>query len=186
MAKKIISNKTWMQVHLYVSLFFIPMALIYAITGSLYIFNIRQNAGAEIKEVRIQDTIPKGSEREVMLRILQENKLEIPSNTEVRFFKGSHSMGTLKYQVLLTQDKNSPSYTLRAIDRNWYGVLLLLHKAAGKYYFDILAVGFSIALVLLYLSGLFLTAFCKRDRKGSIIAIILGILVTTLAVYLSI
>ena len=186
MARKIISNKTWMQVHVYVSLLFIPMALIDAITGSWYIFNIRQNAGAEIKEVRIQDTIPKGSEREVMLRILQENKLEIPSNTEVSFFKGSHSIGTLKYQVLLTQDKNSPSYTLRAIDRNWYGVLLLLHKAAGKYYFDILAVGFSIALVLLYLSGLFLTAFCKRDRKGSSIAIILGILVTTLAVYLSI
>ncbi len=185
MAKKLISNKTWMQLHLYISLFFIPMALIYAITGSLYIFNIRQNAGAEIHEIKIEAPIQKGSEREAMLKILEENKLEIPSRTEVRFSRGSHSMGTLKYQVLLTQNKDS-SYTLKTIDRNWYGVLLLLHKSAGKYYFDILAVGFSIALVVLYLSGLFMTAFCKRDRKGSLIATLVGFAVTILAVYLSI
>ncbi|MDE5591526.1 MAG: hypothetical protein K2I63_01005 [Helicobacter sp.] len=182
---RLISNKTWMQLHLYISLFFIPMALIYAITGSLYIFDIRQNAGAEISEVKIFQEIRKGEEREVMLRVLESNGLKIPSRTEVRLARNSHVMGTLKYQVTLSKDKDG-SYILRSIDRNLYGVLLLLHKSAGKYYFDILAIGFSIALIVLYLSGLFMTAFCKRDRKGSLIATILGFVITALAVYYSI
>ncbi|MDE6958796.1 hypothetical protein LS72_004095 [Helicobacter apodemus] len=182
---RLISNKTWMQIHLYVSLFFIPMALIYAITGSLYIFDIRQNAGAEISEIKVFQDIPKGEERAVMLATLEANGLKIPKKTEVRLARNSIIMGTLKYQVILSKDKDG-GYILRSINRNLYGVLLLLHKSAGKYYFDILAVGFSIALVILYLSGLFMTAFCKKDRKGSLITIILGFAITALAVYYSI
>ncbi|CAM2858500.1 hypothetical protein [Helicobacter burdigaliensis] len=186
MAKKLISNKTWMQIHLYVSLFFIPMALIYAITGVGYILDYRQNSGATIQKIEIKQEIPKGSEKEVILNTLKANNLEIPSNTEVRFFKGAYSMGTLKYQVLLSKDKMGDGYTLSTIDRNFYGVILLLHKAAGKYYFDILAIGFSIALVLLYLSGLFITAFCKKNQKGAIIATLLGFVITGVVIYFSI
>lgn len=104
--KKWISNKTWMQIHLYVSLFFIPMALIYAITGSLYIFGVRQNAGAEIIEVKVKSPIIKGEEQRVILETLKENHLRIPNNTEVRLFRnGSYYMGNLKYSVTLTKDK---------------------------------------------------------------------------------
>lgn len=181
MGKKLISNKIWMQIHLYVSLFFIPMALIYAITGTLYIFDIRQNAGAKIFEVPLQKSPIKGSEREFMLEILEKHKLDIPKNTEIKVFKSAPMMGDLKYSVMLTKDKNG-NLILRAIDRHWYGVLLMLHKSAGKYYFDILAVGFSIALIILYLSGLFLTAFCKRNYLGASVATILGFVITTIAV----
>ncbi|MDA3967679.1 MULTISPECIES: hypothetical protein [Helicobacter] len=184
--KKLISNKSWMKIHLYVSLFFIPMALIYAITGVGYIFDYRQNAGAEINKVAINSEINAEKIQEIMLNTLKENNLAIPSNTEVRFAKGAHSMGNLKYQVVLLKNKDNEGYTLQTIDRNLYGVVLLLHKAAGKYYFDILAIAFSVALVLLYISGLFITAFCKKDRKGSMIAVLLGFLVTALAIYFSI
>ncbi|PZT47778.1 hypothetical protein B6S12_07160 [Helicobacter valdiviensis] len=186
MAKKFISNKTWMQIHLYVSLFFIPMALIYAITGVGYILDYRQNSGATIHKIQIHQTIAKGSEKEVILKALQENNLKIPSNTEVRFFKGAHSMGTLKYQVLLSKDKTGEGYTLSTIDRNFYGVILLLHKAAGKYYFDVLAIGFSVALILIYLSGLFITAFCKKNQKGAVLATLAGFIVTGVVIYFSI
>ncbi|CAM3618798.1 MULTISPECIES: hypothetical protein [Helicobacter] len=182
--KKLISNKTWMQIHLYVSLFFIPMALIYAITGSFHIFGVRQNAGAEIVEVKVESPIIKGEEQRIILETLKKNHLKIPQNTDVRFFRNSYSMGNLKYSVTLSKDK-AGNPIVRSVERGWYGVLLMLHKAAGKWYFDILAVGFSVALIVLYLSGLFLTAFCKRNYLSASIVTILGFFVTALAVALS-
>ncbi len=176
-----------MQIHLYVSLFFIPMALIYAITGSLHIFGIRQNAGAEIVEVKVESQIAqnmRGNEQQVILETLKANGLKIPNNTEVRFFRNSHSMGDLKYSATLAKDKEG-NPVVRSVDRHWYGVLLMLHKAAGKWYFDVLAVGFSIALIVLYLSGLFLTAFCKRSWKSASIVTILGFVITAFVVYWS-
>lgn len=173
-----------MQIHLYVSLFFIPMALIYAITGSLYIFGVRQNAGAEIVEVKVESPIIKGEEQRIILETLKKNHLKIPQNTEVRFFRNAHSMGNLKYSVTLTKDKEG-NPIVRSKDSHWYGVLLMLHKSAGKWYFDVLAVGFSIALVVLYLSGLFLTAFCKRNYFSASVVTIFGFLVTALVVAFS-
>lgn len=93
-------------------------------------------------------------------------------------------MGNLKYSVTLTKDKEG-NLILRSVDRHWYGVLLMLHKSAGKWYFDVLAVGFSIVLVVLYLSGLFLTAFCKWNLFSASVVTILGFLITALVVALS-
>ena len=52
-------KQIWMKVHLYLSLFFLPAALIYAITGSLYLFDIKEEAGATIHEIQIE-SLPKG------------------------------------------------------------------------------------------------------------------------------
>lgn len=174
-----------MQIHLYLSLFFLPMALIYTITGSLYVFGVRHEALAEVVEIKIFQDIPKGEERAAILETLAANSLRVPKDTEVHFARNRMIMGDLRYQVTLSKVKER-EYILRSINRNFYGVLLSLHRSHGKYYFDILAIGFSIALVLLYLSGFFITAFCKKDRKGSLIAVVLGFVITALAVYYSI
>ena len=86
-----------MQIHLYISLFFIPMALIYSITGSLYIFDIRQNVGAEISGIKVFQEIPKGEERIIMLATLETNGLKIPEKTEICLARNSIIMGTLKH-----------------------------------------------------------------------------------------
>lgn len=66
-----ITKKTWMQIHTYLSLFFLPAALIYAITGALYIFEIRQNSGAQTWKFELESMPQKGKEQEVILQILK-------------------------------------------------------------------------------------------------------------------
>lgn len=56
-----LNKKNWMQIHTYLSLFFLPAAFIYVLTGALYIFEIRQNSGAKIYEFKL-DSIPKKGE----------------------------------------------------------------------------------------------------------------------------
>lgn len=55
------SKKTWMRVHTYLSLFFLPLAFIYAITGVGYIFDLRQDAGARVFELPL-DSAPAQAE----------------------------------------------------------------------------------------------------------------------------
>lgn len=63
------------------------MALIYAITGSFHIFGVRQNAGAEIVEVKVESPIIKGEEQRIILETLKKNHLKIPQNTDLRFLE---------------------------------------------------------------------------------------------------
>lgn len=81
-------RKFWMQLHLYLSLFFLPAALIYAITGVLYIFEIRQNSGATILDIPLDSMPQKGQEEEFIITILKDKNLKIPKDTQVRMMKG--------------------------------------------------------------------------------------------------
>lgn len=178
------SKKNWMKIHTYLSLFFLPMCLIYAITGVGYIFGLKENAGATIHTINITSPLQDNLE-EMMIEILKANNLKIPKNTTVRIQKGNPIMGNLKYIVFIQKDKNG-QMVLRTIERNFYGILLLLHKAKGAVLFDILAICFSISLLIFYLSGLIVTSFCKKYRKLALITLFGGFIITFIAIFLSI
>lgn len=187
-------RKLWMQIHLYLSLFFLPTALIYALTGVLYIFEIRQNSGANITEIKLDSMPQKGEEREFIIQTLQVHQLKVPKDTTLRAMKGNITMGNIKYSVALAKDRNEQPI-LRTIDRGLYGILMLMHKSHGTKYelggfkfsfFDMIAIGFGISMLLFYLSGLIITSFCKGKRKSAFGVLGAGFIITTLAVYLSI
>lgn len=187
-------RKLWMQIHLYLSLFFTPLALIYAFTGVLYIFGLNQNAGAIITNITLESRPQKGQERDFILEILNQNNLKIPKDTSIKSLKGNIAMGDVKYSVALLMEKNG-NLILRTTERNLYGVLMMMHKSGGKKYeigdfrfslFDFLAIGFGISMLLFYLSGLIMTSFCKGKRKAAFGVMGIGFLLTILAVYLSV
>ncbi len=179
------SRQIWMKIHVYLSLFFLPAAFIYALTGALYLFGIRENFGANIHDFQI-DSVTKGKEKELILDILEKNGLKIPSDTELRNFRGNLSMGSIKYNATLIFDNKTNSYTLKVVDRSIYGILLLMHKGKGAFWFDIIAVGFAISLMLFYFSGLVMTAFCKNKRGVAFGVFLLGLLITSIMIFLSI
>lgn len=187
-------RKIWMQVHLYLSLFFLPVAFIYALTGVLYIFEIRQNSGAHIVDITLNSMPSKGNEQSFMLQVLQDHNLKIPQDTTLKMMKGSPFMGNIKYSVTLNKNKEGKPI-LRTIDRGLYGILMLMHKSSGKKYeilgfklsiFDFLAISFGISLMIFYLSGLIVTSFCKGKRAPAFGILGMGFILTTLAIYLSI
>lgn len=187
-------RKFWMQMHLYLSLFFLPAALIYAITGVLYIFEIRQNSGATIIDIPLDSMPQKGQEEEFIITILKNKNLQIPKDTQLHMMKGSLTMGNIKYSVSLSKDKEGKPI-LRTIDRGLYGILMLMHKSTGSKheiagfklsYFDFIAIGFGFSMLLFYLSGLIVTSFCKGKRKIAFGVLGGGFVLTALAVYGSI
>ncbi|MDE6886156.1 MAG: hypothetical protein K2P17_03870 [Helicobacteraceae bacterium] len=189
-----IAKKNWMQIHTYLSLFFLPACILYVLTGIGYIFEFRQNSGANIIEIPLNEMPKNGQEKEFILNKLKENNLKIPQNTELKMSKGALNMGNIKYNVSLTKNKNNEP-TLRIIDRGIYGILMLMHKSNGKKYdicgfklsiFDFIAISFSISLMLFYLSGLIVTQFCKKNRKAALNYLLVGFIITGLGVYFSI
>ncbi|RDU60239.1 hypothetical protein [Helicobacter marmotae] len=188
-------RKFWMQLHLYLSLFFLPAALIYAITGALFIFEIRANSGATIEKIPLDSKPARGEERDFIINILQEHNLKVPDNTEIKMGKGgSPSMGNIKYSASIVNDQKD-GLVLQVIDRSLYGILVLMHFSKGDRFelggfkfmwFDFIAITFGLSMILFYLSGLIMTSFCKGKRKAGFGVMILGFIVTIIATYFSI
>lgn len=179
-------NKFFRLTHIYVSLFFLPVALLYAITGIAYICGANQDTG--MKEQRFEKfvVLTSGKEREELLEILKELKVKIPSKTELKPDKreGGFVMGGVHYSVNIRQ--NPQKLVIITKERSLLGDMIMLHKDKGEWYFAVLSVGFGVALMLLYLSGLFITMFAsKKDRGKQLAVLVAGCVLTLLLAYLS-
>ncbi|RAX54923.1 hypothetical protein CCY99_01915 [Helicobacter sp. 16-1353] len=188
-----ITKKMWMKIHTYLSLFFLPAAFIYVLTGVLYIFDFKQDSGAKIYEFKLESAPKKGEELEAIIKVLSENNLKIPSNTELKSGRNSVIMGNTKYQISLTQNNNGA--VVKVTDRSIYGILVLMHKAKGEKndvfgfkisFFDLIAIGFGLSMVIFYLSGLIMTSFCKKNRKFAFRILFAGLIITIIAMYFSV
>ena len=180
-----IAKKDWMKIHTYLSLFFLPMCLIYVLTGIGYIFDFKDTAGAKIYEFTLPNAPQKGEEANAMIEVLRANNLKIPSNTEITIQRGSPTMGSVSYGVSIESDRKSGALKVRVVDRSLYGILVLMHKAKGAVYFNAVAICFALSLAIFYLSGLIMTSFCKNKRKSAGIAFGAGFVITAIAIYLS-
>ena len=94
-------------------------------------------------------------------------------------------MGGIHYSVNAKQ--NGEDLLITATTRSLLGDIILLHKDKGEWYFSILAVGFGVSLMLLYLSGLMITLFAsKKDRKSQLAVLTLGVLACVVLGYMSV
>lgn len=181
-------NKLFRYIHIYVSLFFLPCALLYALTGVCYVLGIDQEIGAKTQTISVEREFTKGQEREILLEILKENGIKVPSDTTLRPNKrgGGVMMGGVHYSITAKSGEDGV-LSVSAKTRSLLGDLILLHKDKGAWYFSVLAVGFGVSLVLLYISGLMITLFAsKKDRKPQLIVLCAGILACVILGYLSV
>ncbi|WP_273211925.1 hypothetical protein [Helicobacter rodentium] len=176
-------TKQFRNIHIYLSLFFLPIALMYAITGILYISGFNQDSGATKQTYTLVKEIEKGQESQVLIDYLKENRLKVPSNLEAKMDRksGALQMGGVHYSVSIKQNADS-TWSITTLERSLIGDMIMLHKAKAKWYFDVLAIGFGITLVLLYLSGLMITLFNSKKNRGIQYATISAGVVISIAV----
>lgn len=180
-------KKYFHKIHIYLSVFFLPVAIMYAITGALYICGINENAGAEKQtyNLRLDKAIAKDKLGDFLIDYLTKNNIKLPSDTSIKEKRGNVSIGGIYYSAnIKSLDDNI--YEITTIQRSLYGTLLLLHKAKGAFYFNILGVGFALTLLVLYISGFVITSFCKKNRKESFIVFGIGALTMIILAYLSV
>ncbi|MBZ7930102.1 hypothetical protein ACD575_02085 [Campylobacter sp. LH-2024] len=179
-------NKIFRQIHIYLSLFFLPCALIFAISGITYILGFNQNVGLKVQTYKLNQYIQKGKEREALIEYLIENKLKLPSNIEpIKSKNKGITIGTVHYSANIAPI-NENEYLITLNTRSLLGDMIMLHKDKGLWYFSILSIGFGVTLFLLYISGLIITFFAnKKDRKRQLFVLSLGFLITFILAYMS-
>ncbi|WP_104697704.1 MULTISPECIES: hypothetical protein [unclassified Helicobacter] len=177
--------------HLYISLFFIPMAIFYKVTGIVGIFGYFGQQDSKViefnqsqleffKDFKANETKSTKEElnlaRNKILEFLVSNHIELPYTNEIndswdnkRYVLG----GIAKYVEI---DKNNP-HSLILYKRDLLSNLMTLHFARGGILFNILAFCFVIFLFITYVTGLLICNFSKhRYKYGGVILI--GFIIT--------
>ena len=205
-------NKLFRQIHIYVSLFFLPCAVLFALTGIAYILGADQDTGLKVETYKLVKNIEPGKEKDALIQYLQENNLKVPSDAEATQGKGKganmggihHNANAAPANVKAGKGKNNEitiggahysanitpvaqnEYVITLKTRSLLGDMIMLHKDKGAWYFSVLSIGFGISLFLLYISGLIITLFAsKKDRQKQLATLGAGVVITILLAYLS-
>lgn len=180
--------------HLYISLFFIPMAIFYKATGIVGIFGYFGSQDSKVIELtpdqkqffkdfkanEVKSTKEELSiARNRILEFLTSSNLDLPYTNEIqdswdnkRYVLG----GIAKYIEI---DKSNPS-SIILYKRDLLSNLMTLHFARGGMLFNILAFCFIIFLFITYVTGLLICNFSKhRYKYGSVI--LAGFIITLLS-----
>ncbi|MCE3047621.1 PepSY-associated TM helix domain-containing protein [Helicobacter kayseriensis] len=176
-------GKVFRTIHINLSLFFLPLALLYAVTGAFYLSGFNQDSGAKVWSFS-SPMIPKSEIPNVINRWLSENHLKPILQTELK--KGKNNtliMGSASYSASIQSDKDG--LKVEIIKRSLLGNLIMLHKGKAKWYFDVLAYGFAFSMLVFYFSGLVMTKFCNKRRKQALSVMFLGFFVACIVGYLS-
>ena len=179
----------WIRIHVYLSMFFLPAAVIYAVTGALCVSGIRGDTTPETT-IPVQLGMPVPKDMQAIAAIaaekLVENGLEVPRG-DPEMKRGAVVLG--KYTGYYASLKVSPKTgegELTVRRPGWYRILMLLHLAAGGAVFNVLAVAFSVSMIAIYVSGIIPCWRSPRLRRAMLWSLGAGTIVTGAAVFWSI
>ena len=175
-----LSAKFWRLSHACVTLFFLPLALIYAVTGIGYICGYTGRVDSARFSVPLTGPPPAQPEarRALVEKTLSEHGLACPvgEGREVhnRFVIGAP---TRRYAVLELPRGRSGETVVSLNTPGLFNKLMSLHKAKGGIAFNVLGVAFGVVLLFSYLSGLALVWNATAMRRPLLLCGVAGFLV---------
>jgi hypothetical protein len=173
------SRKFLTSLHTILAAFFLPMGLMYAITGGLYGLDIK--GGYRTAEHSLALTEPLPSDLAGLAAItqaeLKSRNIDLPTGTA-----GVRKVGTsfafewsgTRRDVELAPTANPLVATLKIKDTTPHRFFVQLHKAKGATAFKWFAAVWMVGLVLLFITGGILAIAAKPFRKLAIPSAILG------------
>ncbi|MEE0763716.1 hypothetical protein [Akkermansia sp.] len=159
------------SLHLVLSLFFLPMVVVYAVTGLLYLAGTDENFTSTVTVHELD-----GTDRppyEASLRELERRGATLPEG-KVRPFKGNYVLGPLTDDHVLLIRKGD---ALRAemVSPGVYSKLLLVHKGKAGWWFTFLGGGAAFSLLAAYVTGVALMWRSRSKRRLMLFSATLGI-----------
>lgn len=168
-----------MKVHILLAAFILPVAAMFAITGSFYTWGIKGSYSNDVHEIVLNEPL---SANAVALTKLAGSELKNFNITapegEPKLKKfGSHYLlewtGSSKDLILEPTD-NDLVAKLTIKNTSWYRNLVQLHKAKGGTAFKIYAVIFAVALGLLLISGFIMAWQTPKLKTAAIVSSLIG------------
>lgn len=171
---------TWVKLHGYISMFFLPMALIYAVTGAFIIAGER----GELKRTDI--VIDAKSEvfenietqKELVINELRKRGENLPAG-EPRLWRKEFYWGrSSSINLSLKKAKQPGKAELQIRKPDLLFSTIILHRARGGRLFDYLGFAFAIAMIFFYVSGIFIFWKIKPKRFALSLTLVIGTIVT--------
>ena len=171
----------FMKIHVLLAAFILPVAAMFAVTGSFYTWGIKGNYSNDVHEIVLNKPLSADTAALTKLAGSELNNLNITApegKPKLKRF-GSHYLlewtGTSK-DLILEPTENDLVAKLTIKNTSWYRNLVQLHKAKGGTAFKIYAVIFAVALGLLLISGFIMAWLTPNLRTAAIVASLIGLI----------
>lgn len=176
----------WMKIHGYMSVFFLPLAVIYTITGILYMFALH---GGDI-ETRIP--VPESTAwpatpeqaQAIMTEHIVGQDIAAPDRLPRERF-GSYLWGGFHTSVSLERDRASGAAALVLRENDLWKKLILVHKGIAGPVFMWLGVALGVSFMVSLISGTILIYKSPMLKKTANVLLILGSLTCVIAYYIT-
>ena len=191
MNKSIFNLQFLRSFHACLAMFFLPAVILFAVTGSLYIFGIKGDLNTKSYQIQLSQSLPRPlalnieAQEKVMVDYAREHGIEVPEGKAQKGRMGVTLGNPAGYHLVLIPDRTENSAELQVNQPGLYYKIVLLHKAKCGWVFKIFGVATGICLVLLYVSGIILIWKNIRLKNKALILCGIGLLTIIVAGLLS-
>ena len=170
-----------MKIHALLAAFILPVAVMFAITGSMYTWGIKGSYSNDVYNIELKQALTADV---AALTKLAESELKsinisVPEGKPKLKTYGNHFLlewtGSSKDLILEPSD-NEQLARLTIKHTSWYRNLVQLHKAKGGTAFKVYAAIFATALGLLLVSGFIMAWQTPRLKAATITSALIGII----------
>ena len=170
-----------MQAHVLLAAFILPVAALFAITGSFYTWGIKGSYSNDVYEIALIKPLSADAAALTKLADSELKNLNITAPEGKPKLKkyGSHYLlewtGSSK-DLILEPTENDLVAKLTIKNTSWYRNLVQLHKAKGGTPFKFYAVIFAVSLGLLLISGFVMAWQMPKLRTAAIVSFLIGVI----------
>ncbi|PAF41682.1 PepSY-associated TM helix domain-containing protein [Helicobacter sp. 11S03491-1] len=175
-------KKNYQKIHIYLSIFFLPFALLYAVTGILYLTHYSGGKDLSTYKVDFEKQLTKEELADFGLKFLHEKNIKF-RNMDVSFAKNRIQIGLMANYARISQSDGK--IKIDVYKGNIIRYLMSLHFGQGKWYFDVLGIAFGAALAIFYLTGILMVKHHSKHKKPLWISFFLGLGVVIVVGYLN-
>ncbi len=183
-----INRLVLMKIHALLAVFLLPAAIMFFVTGGLYIWEIKGEEEKTRYEIVLENTFTGDIEEFVGISKtkLFALGLSVPSGKpkikeEGRVFEWPGSAVEVKVRT----DSNMRVAKMDIKESGWYRHLVQLHKAKGGILFKIYATVLSVSLLIILITGFIMAWRMPVLRKPTVAALVSGFAIFLLLVIYS-
>lgn len=184
-----------MKLHAYLACFFLPLTLVYIVSGVLYLFDIKGGVKSESEyTIPLPQDWPqqKNDAEKLVIPLLQQYQLPaLPSDhypqEHLHEWYGYQQNVFLSLTPALKTQEATKSTKLTAIlvvkQHDFIHQLLLIHKGFAGYLFWLMAIMLGLSLTFSLASGVVISLQLPQIKKTSLVSLAAGTLVLVVAFY---
>ncbi len=170
----------FIKVHTLLAVFILPVVIMFFVTGVLYTWGVKGEYNITVYELQLEKPI-KGqlvelvnlAEKELNIRNLTVPTGKAVVKTIGNSFKLEWSGATM--DVIIQPTLQPLIAQLEIKNTSWYRQFVQLHKAKGGTFFKVYATVFTIALLLILITGFIMAWKMPKLRKLTLISLVSGI-----------